>query len=249
MPVPVEKIPACLDAMPDQIVLAIAAHLDVADLLVLRLACKRVHAAATEQMLTSVTVGPHLDVGEKRDLSKLAERDDLGKLVKYITYNTRDFDEEEVERAGPPEEWEDEDHASVVEWRRHPGAAFYRAMGAAGVFPNLRGVALRFSAKCSSAAAVDDDGVAQEFDAWTAWPQDVGFRQPILRGFFAGLVAPHAGHVTDICLDNVQNINDPLFMGSAQVRTALSRLAALRLYIATETLGYPHESLGPWVGE
>lgn len=69
---------------------------------------------------------------------------------------------------------------------------------------------------------------------WSEWPQDLGFRRPILRQFFNILAHPTASKVKDVCINNLQNINDTAFMQSPKVRGVLSGLSTLRLYIVTE---------------
>jgi len=240
---------ARLDRLPLEIQLRIFGAqmgLETADHLALRVSCKRVKGAAELAMLGSLTVGPQTTW----DVGKLAGVPALGELVRTITFNTRDFGEEEWEDPGHneddrvaypllEEEGETLPGSIVVSgWRKPVSGDFHSALGTVGRFPNIAGVVVRFSARSSSGTfdqivVGGDELVGVD---WSHWPQNFWFRRDILWGFLAGLGQPHGVAVErglDICLDNVQNIN-PGSMLQAEARTALGRLAALRLYIATE---------------
>lgn len=236
---------ARLDRLPSEVQLRIFSQmgLETADHLALRATCKRVKGAAELAMLSSLTVGPQTTW----DVGKLAGVPALSKLVRTITFNTRDFGEDEWELGQhddgnhfPPLEEEADCDDYVIDlqpWRKPVSSDFLLALGAAGRFPNVAGVVVRFSVRGSSGTwdnRVMDDMIYPV--DWSQWAQNFWFRRPILREFLTGLGGPHgvaAERGLDICLDNVQNIN-PAIMWEPEVRTALGRLAALRLYIVTE---------------
>ncbi|KAL1619662.1 hypothetical protein SLS54_006599 [Diplodia seriata] len=98
-------------------------------------------------------------------------------------------------------------------------------------FPNLAGATLRFSKNATSGNSWQGFG---HYMQWTEWPETYQFRQSILQSFFKTLARPCASKVKDVCIDNIQNMNDVHFMKSEPTLKVLSRLTALRLYIATE---------------
>ncbi|KAK0652741.1 hypothetical protein B0T16DRAFT_105006 [Cercophora newfieldiana] len=190
--------------LPEELCCRIAHHLGAKDAASLRLSCKRLHAAATESLFSFVRLYPN-DRSVNR-YNSILSAPHLNRLVKRVELNTVDPDAEwEVEGFGA--EFEDD---ALDAFKKFPD------------FAGLTGVTLRFSPNVSS----DQD--------ITEWPEDIAFRRSILQGFFNTLAQPSASRITDVCFNNLQNINDTQFMQSEVAVGLLSRLKALRLYISTE---------------
>jgi hypothetical protein len=98
-------------------------------------------------------------------------------------------------------------------------------------FPNMTSVTLRFSENGTSGSGFDYEDFS---DTYTEWQQTYRFRQSVLQKFFKTLADTSASKINDICIDNIQNMNDPEFMRSGTAIEVLSRLKALRLYITPE---------------
>ncbi|KAK4450176.1 f-box domain protein [Podospora aff. communis PSN243] len=196
-----------LQRLPEELCCRIAHLLDAKDAGSLRLTCKRLYAAATESLFSFVRLLPNEEsVARYNDI--LASPS-LNQLVKRVELNTLDPDGPWVEEEGFGAELEDD----VLEaFKSFPS------------FTRLTGVTVGFSPRVSS-----DQGI-------TEWPQDIGFRQSILRGLFSALAQPSASRINDVCFSNLQNWNDTSgnFMAFDDVVNVLGRLTALRLYIATE---------------
>ncbi|GME60433.1 F-box domain cyclin-containing protein [Neofusicoccum parvum] len=142
---------------------------------------------------------------------RILEHPEFSKHARHVELNTLDENESEEEEGGT--ELSDD---------------FSKALGLFKKLPNLTSATLRFSENASSG------------DMWSEWPQDCDFRQPILRQFFKTLSHPSASKINDICIDNLQNINETGFMQSPEALKVMSRLKALRLYVVTE-----HHSAAP----
>ncbi|OJD33440.1 f-box domain protein [Diplodia corticola] len=199
--------------LPEELRCNIAHCLEREDICSLRLACKQLHAAATQSLFSFVRLYPYVEsIGR---YNAILEHPDFNSHVRHVELNTLDADEEETEMSGEAELEED----------------CLDAFKAFRKFPNLTGVTLRFSKHATSGNSWQGFG---HWPQWTEWPETYEFRQPILKNFFKTLAHPSASKIKDVCIDNMQNMNDGKFMKSETALKVLSRLTALRLYIATE---------------
>ncbi|KKY22248.1 putative f-box domain protein [Diplodia seriata] len=199
--------------LPEELRCNIAHHLEKEDICSLRLASKQLHAAATQALFSFVRLYPY-----KESISRynsILDHEELNRHVRHVELNTLDTDEEEQEVSGEAE-LDDECLEAFKLVRK---------------FPNLASATLRFSKNATSGNSWQGFG---HYMQWTEWPETYQFRQSILQSFFKTLARPCASKVKDVCIDNIQNMNDVHFMKSEPTLKVLSRLTALRLYIATE---------------
>ncbi|KAL1645754.1 hypothetical protein SLS58_003638 [Diplodia intermedia] len=199
--------------LPEELRCNIAHHLETEDICSLRLASKQLYAAATQALFSFVRLYPY-----KESISRyntILDHEEFNRHVRHVELNTLDTDEEEQEVSGEAE-LDDECLEAFKLVRK---------------FPNLAGVTLRFSKNATSGNSWQGFG---HYMQWTEWPETYEFRQRILQNFFKTLARPCASKIKDVCIDNIQNMNDVHFMKSEPALKVVSRLTALRLYIATE---------------
>lgn len=205
-----------LISLPEEILCRIALQVtDRYDLKSLRLSCKKLHPWATEALFSSVYLFP-VDESLAR-YNKIRNDAVLSKLVRHIELSTRHGEE------GP----------GFITAELDDGILDAMASFITFPSPNLNTATLRFSPWASAG----DDGRL-------TWPENYEFRRPVFQKFMTALAADGA-NIKDLCIDNLQNINDEAFMRTDAVRKALARLSALRLHIATELLlgGEPESCL------
>ncbi|GME27552.1 f-box domain protein [Neofusicoccum parvum] len=72
---------------------------------------------------------------------------------------------------------------------------------------------------------------------------DKTYRQPVLQQLFDTLAqSATSSQLKEICIHNIHNINDEIFMQSQQVKCVLRKISALRLYIVTDDDTTPNNS-------
>ncbi|KAK0639180.1 hypothetical protein B0T16DRAFT_462880 [Cercophora newfieldiana] len=215
--------------IPEELRCQIAGYLGIQDLRRLKDTCKTLRPSAMRELLSMVRAYPSKKK-IKRYNGILADPV-LKQYVRHLEISTIGPRADNQERQG--DKWEG---AKLDDTTRQAYNAF-------SGFPNLTSVSLRFSKNGSSGSKEPlgyhpDPGSSHPTGSFRPWPfsqyrESFGLRQPVLQDFFRTLNHPDS-KVGDICIDNLQNINDVAFMASAPVTNVLSRIHALRLFIVTE---------------